>query len=60
MLRPALQVFAVQHGMDSQAFWQEISLLARCVHPRIVPVYGVAMHVRAASPACLLRRHAAA
>ena len=45
--RTAAQVFAVQPGMDSQGFWREISLLARCEHPRIVPVYGVAVHVRA-------------
>ena len=37
------QVFELQPGMHSQAFWHEISLLARCQHPRIVPVYGVAI-----------------
>ena len=40
------QVFAVQPGLDSHTFWHEISLLSRCVHPMIVPVYGVAVHVR--------------
>ncbi|PRW45691.1 serine threonine- kinase receptor R831 [Chlorella sorokiniana] len=39
----AVKVFAQQPGMDSQAFWQEVALLRRCVHPRIVPVYGVAV-----------------
>jgi len=43
---PPLQVFAVQPGIDSHAFWHEISLLSRCVHPRIVPILGVAVHVR--------------
>lgn len=37
------QVFELQPGMHSQAFWHEISLLARCQHPQIVPVYGVAI-----------------
>jgi hypothetical protein len=46
----AVKVFAQQPGMDSQAFWQEVALLRRCVHPRIVPVYGVAVQV---STCCL-------
>jgi len=40
------QVFELHPGMHSQAFWHEISLLARCMHPRIVPVYGVAIQAR--------------
>lgn len=47
-------MFAVQPGVHSHGFWREISLLARCEHPRIVPVYGVAVHVRFACPAVCL------
>jgi len=48
----APQVFGVQQGVQSEAFWREVALLQRCVHPRIVPVYGVAVQVRC--PACLV------
>ena len=41
-----LQVFQLHPGMQSRAFWHEISLLARCMHPRVVPVYGVAIQAR--------------
>ena len=43
----AAQVLEAQLGVGSQVFWHEIGLLARCIHPRIVPVLGVAVHVRA-------------
>ncbi|PRW56560.1 S-adenosyl-L-methionine-dependent methyltransferase domain-containing [Chlorella sorokiniana] len=38
-----VKVLELQPGMGSQAFWHEIALLKRCTHPRIVPVYGVAI-----------------
>ncbi|PSC76706.1 exostosin-like glycosyltransferase isoform B [Micractinium conductrix] len=39
----AVKVVELQLGMHSEAFWGEVALLHRCTHPRIVPVYGVAI-----------------
>ena len=40
-----LQVFELQPGMDSGVIWQEVCLLRRCAHERIVPLRGVAVKV---------------
>ena len=40
------QVFELNPGMDSGGVWQEVSLLRRCSHKRIVPLLGVAIKVR--------------
>ena len=45
-----MQVVELQLGMHSEAFWGEVALLHRCTHPRIVPVYGVAIEVGCAVP----------
>lgn len=39
------QVFELDAGADSRAAWQEVSLLHRCTHRRIVPLLGVALKV---------------
>ena len=39
------QVFELQAEMDSGAVWQEVCLLRRCTHERIVPLLGVAIKV---------------
>ena len=40
------QVFELDPGMGSGSIWQEVSLLRRCNHKRIVPLLGVAIKVR--------------
>ena len=40
-----LQVFELQPGVESGAIWQEVWLLRRCTHERIVPLLGVAVKV---------------
>ena len=40
-----LQVFELEPGMDSSSVWQEVCLLRRCTHERIVPLLGVAVKV---------------
>ena len=59
-----VQVFELQAGMDSGAVWQEVCILRRCTHDRIVPLLGVAVKVRTGSTWCqpqrpltLLKRH---
>ena len=53
-----LQVFELQPGVESGAIWQEVCLLRRCIHERIVPLLGVAVKVSEAQlpplPALLL------
>ena len=44
---PAMQVVMLQSQMQSSVFWQEAGLLRLCIHPRIVPLYGVGINVRA-------------
>ncbi|KAI3427363.1 hypothetical protein D9Q98_010279 [Chlorella vulgaris] len=39
----AVKVFELLPELDSSAVWREVALLRQCRHPRIVPVYGVAM-----------------
>ena len=39
------QVFELEPGVDSGAVWQEVCLLRRCTHERIVPLLGVAIKV---------------
>lgn len=46
------QVFAVQPGVQADGIWREVALLHRCLHPRIVPIHGVAVQVRAVSCIC--------
>lgn len=38
-----VQVFQLGNGTDSHAVWREVALLRRCVHERILPLYGVAL-----------------
>lgn len=42
----ARQVFELCPEADPSAVWREVSLLKCCLHPRIVPLYGVAKQVR--------------
>ena len=39
------QVFELEPGLSSGRVWREVALLRRCIHPRIVPVLGVAIQV---------------
>lgn len=39
----AVKVFELEAGTHSGKVWHEVSLLRRCVHPRIVPLLGVAL-----------------
>jgi predicted Ser/Thr protein kinase len=39
----AVKVMEIPQETDSRAFWNEVAMLRRCVHSRIVPVYGVAV-----------------
>ena len=40
-----VQVMHLAPSVRSSQFWREVQLLRRCAHPRIVPVYGVAVQV---------------
>ena len=40
-----LQVLEVAPGANSAVFWQEVSIMQRCLHERITPIYGVALTV---------------
>ncbi len=43
--RTGLQVIELDPGVDSRAVWHEARLMRRCVHDRIVPLYGIAIKV---------------
>lgn len=39
----AVKVTELLSGVESQSIWRETALLRRCIHERIVPLYGVAL-----------------
>ena len=41
-----MQAVELQPGVASGAFWREATIQQRCIHARIVPLYGVAIRVR--------------
>ena len=43
-----LKVTELLSGVESQSIWRETALLRRCIHERIVPLYGVALKVHEA------------
>lgn len=43
------QVLHLGSDLRSSRFWREVQLLRHCAHPRMVPVYGVALQVGAAA-----------
>ncbi|PSC74771.1 serine threonine-kinase [Micractinium conductrix] len=39
----AVKAFELEFGVDDAMVWQEIAIMRRCQHPRIVPLLGVAI-----------------
>lgn len=46
-LEVAVKVFELEPGLDSGAVWREVSMLRHCIHPRVVPLFGVTVQARA-------------
>ena len=50
IMRPTLscscQLLELAPGVDSSSLWREVALHRECLHPHIVPLFGVALKVR--------------